>query len=255
MKKTVLYEARNALRTEGRLVLEDGYLSIPDERSKEAWTVLADVTRRWQYLNAPGIGSRDKLTFATSLGPAVSKVASLPCSPGLIRRLRRDLPGLPREVFVALLPFLQQYLRSALQEAARPQGRTAGSSSTRLRSSSWAELEAAILSPLRRVMSTPPSNIEELTLCANLLFELLSRNRLPPEEIRLAVEWALARLSTAESFDDYVRRWETLRALIREGGHNFAVRRMLEIEASRASKREAQAKPWLSDLPERLFQL
>ena len=116
------------------------------------------------------------------------------------------------------------------------------------------QLEAAILSPLRRVMSTRSSSMEEITLCANLLFELLSRNRLPPEDIRLAMEWALAGLSTAESFDDYVRRWETLRALIREGGHNFAVRRMLEIDGIRASKREAQAKPWLSDLPERLFQ-
>ena len=104
-------------------------------------------------------------------------------------------------------------------------------------------------------MSTPSSNIEELTLCANLLFELLSRDRLPPEDTRLAMEWALAGLSTAESFDEYVRRWETLRALIREGGHNFAVKRMLEIEAIRASKRETQEKPWLSDLPERLLQL
>jgi len=118
-----------------------------------------------------------------------------------------------------------------------------------------AELEAAILSPLRRVMSTPSSNIEELTLCANLLFELLSRDRLPPEDVRSAMEWALAGLSNAESFDDYARRWETVRALIREGGHNFAVRRMLEIEAIRASKRETREKPWLSDLPERLLQL
>ena len=47
------------------------------------------------------------------------------------------------------------------------------------------------------------------------------------------MEWALAGLSNAESFDDYARRWETVRALIREGGHNLAVRRMLEIEGIR----------------------
>lgn len=252
LTKTYLYKAREVLQEDGSLVFEDGYLRIPDEAMKRAWAALARIIGRWHVVSTSRLDPRVRIAYAESFGRAVSDVVPLPCSPGLIRRLDRDLSSLTPEVFAALLPFLQHLLRSAYSGIASAQGPPVGPTWTNER---VRELEEAIATPLRRTLRRSPKDIDELTLCANLLFELLSRERLDTSDVRLAMDWALRTLRGAESVDGYLSRWEALEALVREGRSDGATSRRLEISALRGSDLSEAGKPWLSELPDRLLRI
>ena len=252
LTKTYLYKAREVLQEDGSLVFEDGYLLIPDEAMKRAWAALARIIDRWHVVKASRLDPKVRIAYAESFGRVVSDVIPLPCSPGLIRRLDRDLSTLTPEVFAALLPFLQHVLRSAYSGIALAQGSPVGPMWTKERVQ---QLEEAIETPFRRTLRRRTKDIDELTLCANLLFELLSRNRLVPSDARLAMDWVLRALREAESVDEYLLRWEVLEALVKEGRSDGAMSRRLEISAIRASSSSEAGKPWLSELPERLLRI
>jgi len=232
LTKTYLYQAREVLQEDGSLVFEDGCLWIPDEAVKGAWAALARIIDRWHVVKASRLDPKVRIAYAESFGRVVSDVIPLPCSPGLIRRLDRDLSTLTPEVFAALLPFLQHVLRSAYSGIALAQGSPVGPMWTKERVQ---QLEEAIETPLRRTLRRRTKDIDELTLCANLLFELLSRE--------------------AESVNEYLLRWEVLEALVKEGRSDVAVSRRLEISALRASNSSEAGKPWLSELPDRLLRI
>ena len=258
LTKTYLYQAREVLREDGSLVFEDGILRMPDEATKGAWAVLAQIMvprtelLAWHLVRTSRVDPKVRIAYAEAFGRAVSDVVPLPCSPGLIRRLNRDLSTLTPDVFAALLPLLQHLLRSAYSGIASAQGPPVGPTWTKER---VRELEEAIATPLRRTLRRSPKDIDELTLCANLLFELLSRERLDPSDVRLAMDWALRTLRGAESVDEYLSRWEALEALVREGRSDGATSRRLEISALRGSDLSEAGKPWLSELPDRLLRI
>jgi len=251
-KKTTIYDAVDELQDKGRIVWDGGYLWIPEAGAEDGWLAIVRVLDRWPIMSSEGLEREDRIACASSLARLVTNAPRIPCSRGLLRRFRRDLPQLPRPVFVAMIPFIQHLYRSAIDQAQNPpkldaQGRWTEETLT--------ELEEAILAALRKVIRAPPTGLDEVTLCGNLLFELVSRNRLGQDDVRRVAYWTLDVLVSSRSLEDYLERWEAVRALLRECGRGPEVRRAIQIRLLHGFGRANLERPWLSDLTRRFFGL
>jgi len=251
-KKTTIYDAVGKLQDEGRIVWDGGYLWIPDAGAETGWLAIVRVLDRWPIVSSEGLESEDRIACASSLARLVTNASRIPCSRGLLRRFRRDLLRIPRPVFVAMIPFIQHLYQSAVDQTQNPLRLEAQGQWTK---DALSELEETISAALRKVIRTPPTGLDEATLCGNVLFELVSRNRLGLDDVRRVAYWTLDVLVSSRSLEDYLERWEAVRALLRVCGRGPEVRRAIQIRLLHGFGRDNLERPWLSDLTRRFFGL
>lgn len=247
-RKTKIYEARKTSLDEGSLVLEDDHLWIPSSGTEEAWRFWARFQRDWLILSSGRIARARRAVCAHSLGIAASRFESLLCSARALRTIARELPRLDRPVVIALLPLLQRLLRFSFRDLADTVAQPAPG---RWTAESARKLAATTQSALRRVIRDSSMTVEEINLCANLVFELLRQGYVNAAASRFVAEWAIEQLRAARSESDYLDRWEALRAMFRETFRLPQVRRRVVIRALHDTHIPV-SKPWLADLADRL---
>ncbi len=232
-KKTTIYDAVGKLQDEGRIVWDGGYLWIPDAGAETGWLAIVRVLDRWPIVSSEGLESEDRIACASSLARLVTNASRIP-------------------VFVAMIPFIQHLYQSAVDQTQNPLRLEAQGQWTK---DALSELEETISAALRKVIRTPPTGLDEATLCGNVLFELVSRNRLGLDDVRRVAYWTLDVLVSSRSLEDYLERWEAVRALLRVCGRGPEVRRAIQIRLLHGFGRDNLERPWLSDLTRRFFGL
>src|SRR5207247_4766904 len=76
LTKTYLYQAREVLREDGSLVFEDGILRMPDEATKGAWAVLAQIVDRWHLVRTSRLEPKVRIAYAEAVGRAVYDIVA-----------------------------------------------------------------------------------------------------------------------------------------------------------------------------------
>lgn len=249
-RSTVIYEALKGLRRSGDLVLEDGYLWNPEPSARNGWQAITKLMDLWEFVRENAIPPEQRVPFARSLGSTVSRVTGLPLSPGLVRRLGRDLPSLPRAVFVATLPMLSRLVRLAnvqviVTSGVQNMGVWTPEALENLKTSMWPSFV--------KLLSMGQMTMEEINLCAGLLVEFSEANQLSQAQVELSVRWAAERLVAASSQTEYLDRWEALRGFLSEGFRHSGTLKHQLIRSIHLRPELVQAKPWLSDLSEQIL--